>query len=227
LRGLSDLTAGVVCATAGVALGPVLASLAVTAPAGGTLLEPGGWRGRPADRRQQALASLVSAVVLGLLGARIGFTPALPAYCLAAGTGVVLASIDIRHHRLPDRIVLPAILGCGFLLGLAAAVEGQPSALVRAGAAAAATFGALFALAVLGPGALGFGDVKLGALLGLVLGWLSWSHLVLGLLLGLCLAGLTVAGLLIARRIGWRSHVPLGPPLLAGSWLVVVLPVLH
>jgi leader peptidase (prepilin peptidase)/N-methyltransferase len=226
LRGLSGLIAGAVCAVAGVALGPTLASLAATAPADGALLDPSGWRGRPADRRHQVATSVLAAVVFGLLGARIGFTPALPAYTVAAGTGVVLAAVDVRHHRLPDRILLPALGGCAVLLGLAAAVEGQAGALVRAGSAAAATFGTLFGLAMLGPGALGFGDVKLGALLGLVLGWLSWSHLVLGLLLGLGLAALMVVVLLAARRIGLRSSVPLGPALLAGGWLVVVLPVL-
>ena len=79
-------------------------------------------------------------------------------------------------------------------------------------------------LALLPGSRLGFGDVKLAAVLGLPLGWLGrptpcW----LGLLLPHLLHGVLVLGLLAARRVRRDTLLPLGPALLAGAWLAVLL----
>jgi leader peptidase (prepilin peptidase)/N-methyltransferase len=65
--------------------------------------------------------------------------------------------------------------------------------------------------------------VKLVGLTGAVLGWLSWSTILLGLLAGLTLGGLFGLILIAARRASRRTAIPLGPALLAGALLVVLL----
>ena len=79
------------------------------------------------------------------------------------------------------------------------------------------------AAAALSPEGLGFGDVKLLGLLGLVLGWFGWGVLLAGVFLGLLTGGLVSLVLLVTRRAGWRTALPFGPPLLVGAVLALAL----
>jgi leader peptidase (prepilin peptidase)/N-methyltransferase len=72
-------------------------------------------------------------------------------------------------------------------------------------------------LALLRPGELGLGDVKLAASLGLILGWIGWGHVMLGAFAGFLLGGLFSIGLLATGRATRRSHIPFGPFMLAGA----------
>lgn len=146
-----------------------------------------------------------------------GWDAALPAVLLVAGLGVAMAYIDVREHRLPDWLTYPAFGGAAVALaGAAVATEEWPS-YGRAWAAAAVLTTAFLVLALIRPGELGFGDVKLAASLGLLLGWIGWGHLVLGVFLSFALGGIYSAALLILRRAGRRTAIPFGPFLLAGT----------
>jgi leader peptidase (prepilin peptidase)/N-methyltransferase len=133
----------------------------------------------------------------------------------------VLGAVDLAGHRLPDRVTFPAAAVCVVALLLDAVVLGSWGAFVRALAAAAVTFGVGYGVAAIAPAALGFGDVKLLGLLGLLLGWFGWGVLLAGLFLGLLAgAGISLA-LLATRRAGWRTALPFGPPLLLGAVLAL------
>jgi leader peptidase (prepilin peptidase) / N-methyltransferase len=164
------------------------------------------------------LAVLVSGAVV-LAGAR----PATLALAWAAGAGVVLGAVDLAVHRLPDRVTFPAYAVCAVALAADAAVLGSWSALLRAVIATAAAFGLAALLAAVIPEGLGFGDVKLLALLGLVLGWIGWGVLLAGVFLGLLTGALVSLVLLTTRRAGLRTAVPFGPPLLTGAVLALAL----
>ncbi len=164
------------------------------------------------------LAVLLCGAVL-LTGAR----PATLALAWAAGAGVVLAQVDLAVHRLPDRVTLPAAAVCAAALLADAALLGTWPALLRALLAALAAGGIALTAALAAPAGLGLGDVKLLALLGLVLGWAGWGVLLAGVFLGL-LAGAAVSLLLVAtRRAGWRTALPFGPPLLLGAVLALAV----
>lgn len=142
---------------------------------------------------------------------------------LAAG-GALLAVEDFADHRLPDAILGPTAIAVTALLCAAAMVDGTWSALLR-GALAAAGCGLLYLLlALLRPAGLGLGDVKLGALLGLWLGWLGWETLALGVLAGFLLGGAAGLTLIAARRATRRSAIAFGPWLLLGAAVASVLP---
>jgi len=164
------------------------------------------------------LAVLVSGAVV-LAGAR----PATLALAWAAGAGLVLGAVDLVSHRLPDRVTFPAYAVCAVALAADAAVLGSWSALLRAVIAAAAAFGLAALLAATIPEGLGFGDVKLLALLGLVLGWIGWGVLLAGVFLGLLTGALVSLVLLATRRAALRTPVPFGPPLLTGAVLALAL----
>jgi leader peptidase (prepilin peptidase)/N-methyltransferase len=80
-----------------------------------------------------------------------------------------------------------------------------------------------FVLAWISPDSLGFGDVKLAGLIGLVLGWLGIFQTVVGLFAGFLVGGLIALVLLLGRRVGMRSHIAFGPSMLAGALLALAL----
>lgn len=153
---------------------------------------------------------------------RFGWAWELPAYLYFASVGLALAVIDIDTKRLPNPLTLPSYLVIGLLLLLPAVMDGDWSAYVRAWMAAAALFGFYFLLAVVYPSGMGFGDVKLAGVLGLVLGWLGWGELVVGGFLGFLLGALIGGGLMLVRKAGRKSKIPFGPFMLLGALLAIV-----
>jgi len=175
-----------------------------------------------------------------LAGAAVPVVAANSATVLAwwwfAGCSVALAAGDVARHRLPNRLVLPAITG-GVLWLLLAVIVPWPtqengnvvwtpspyewSDWGRALLAAGAVGVAYLALAMLSPSGLGMGDVKLSPLVGLYLGWSSWTLVVWGVFLGF------VAGAILAMVAAMSQHgrlrsrmtaqVPFGPAMLAGA----------
>jgi leader peptidase (prepilin peptidase)/N-methyltransferase len=180
----------------------------------------------PEDERPRTrpLLVLLTAVLCGLIAWRFGASAELPAFLVLAVAGVLLAAIDRRHHLLPNRVVLPTLVTGAVLLTAAAAVEGEWPALLRAVLAAAAVFGALLLMALISPAGMGMGDVKLGAVLGLYLGWLGWPHVLLGVFAGFLVQALLALALMATRRVGLRTELPFGPALLLGTGLVVLAP---
>jgi leader peptidase (prepilin peptidase)/N-methyltransferase len=168
------------------------------------------------------LTALVGAVSFGTLAWALGPVPALPAYLFVAGLGLVLAFVDLACLRLPDPLVLAAFVVGGCWLTTLAFVDGAVPALGRAALAALVSAGAYLVLALLPGSNLGLGDVKLAGLLGLMLGWLGWPTAVLGLVLPHLINGPVALALLVSRRAGRKTDMPLGPALLAGALLAVV-----
>lgn len=126
------------------------------------------------------------------------------------------AVTDLRRGVIPN-----ALTASGALLALALGLAGAPTeTLTRHVVAAVATGGGLLGLHVGGvwltgrPG-LGMGDVKLGAVLGLLLGWQALWVLYLAALFG---GGVGLTGLLLRR---WdRTHrLPFAPFVAVGAAL--------
>jgi leader peptidase (prepilin peptidase) / N-methyltransferase len=127
---------------------------------------------------------------------------------------VELAAIDLERRILPNRIVLPSLVAA-----LAAWLALDPSRFTASlvWAVVAGTF--LLLPSLLKRGAVGMGDVKLGALLGAALGHLVMAALVIGL----CAAGGFALLLVYGRgRAALQSELPLGP-FLAGGAIVAIL----
>ncbi|WP_100497498.1 prepilin peptidase [Geodermatophilus chilensis] len=162
-----------------------------------------------------------TALLTALTVLRSGLTWELAAFLLLAVAGVLLAVIDLQHRLLPNRVVLPALAAGAALLLVPALADGAWDALLRAVLGAAALFAVYLALALVSPGGLGMGDVKLAALLGLYLGWLGWGAVLLGALAGFVVQALVALVLLATRRIGLRGELPFGPAMLAGAALVI------
>ncbi|WP_051392994.1 prepilin peptidase [Glycomyces arizonensis] len=135
------------------------------------------------------------------------------ALALTAAMGIVAGWIDAYERRLPDVLVLPAYPAVAALL-LATA---DPDAMLRAAACAGA--GAVLYLAGHAVGQVGFGDVKLAGLLGLVLGWTSWEAAAIAVVAVVVIGGMQAIAVLALRR----SEFPLGPAMLLGASAALVI----
>jgi leader peptidase (prepilin peptidase)/N-methyltransferase len=162
-----------------------------------------------------------TALLFALAALRFGLSAELPAFLFLAAAGVLLAVIDLQHHLLPNRIVLPSIGIGAVLLLLAAVAAGEGEALVRAVLGAVVLFGVFLVLALISPSGLGMGDVKLAALIGLYLGWIGWSALVAGAAGGFVIQAVVALALLAGRRIGLRGELPFGPAMLLGAAVAI------
>jgi leader peptidase (prepilin peptidase)/N-methyltransferase len=202
------------------AASPYLARLTLSVP---DREESNWWRGRPPDRRRLAWTAVIAAILGALAGRTAGWSALLPAFLALALTAAPLVVIDLEHRRLPDRLVRTMAAGGVVLLMLAAVVRHDWHSLLRSGEGAAAVFAALFLLAFAAPRSFGFGDVKLGTVLGLYLGWFGWSYVYYGIFAGFVLGSVAAIALLATRRASLKTALAFGPMLILGSMLVLAL----
>ena len=159
----------------------------------------------------------------------LGEQSALALWCAVAACGyflwlaLVLSIIDIRTHRLPDRLVLPAYPIAGTLLLVAALAAGHPDHARTAVGGALVLFALYWLLWALYPQGMGFGDVKLAGVLGLFLGFLGLGHVVVGAAAGFVVGGLWGMVVMASGRGTAKTAIPFGPAMLAGTFAVMVL----
>ena len=197
---------------------------------------PAGWRGwvRVPARCSECwarlgppawLTAIVAGVASAVLALCLGPRLVLPLFVALAVLGVALGAIDIACKRLPHKLVMPALWVGSALLAVVALVTWSWGTWLRAVLAAAVLFAIFAVLASLPGGGLGFGDVRLAALLGLFLGWLGWRTVLFGALLPWLVNAPVVLTLLLLGRAGRRSRLPFGPALLVGALLAIVVTV--
>src|SRR5690606_7203470 len=104
----------------------------------------------------------------------------LPAYLYFAAVSIALALVDLDTRTLPNRIVVPSLVVAPALLALASLGTGDWWALLWALVGGGALFLFYFILVLAYPQGMGFGDVKLAALVGLYLAYLGWGPLIVG-----------------------------------------------
>jgi leader peptidase (prepilin peptidase)/N-methyltransferase len=170
-------------------------------------------------RRVVALG--LTAVGVVAMAWRFGWSPPLPAYLTLGVLAGIVAVTDATQRRIPAIVVLPAYPIAAALLAMACALEGSWWSLGRAAFAGVAVALFYLVLALIFPGSLGLGDVRLGGLLGGYLGFLGWTYVTTGVLFGWLLGTCFV---LVVRHGTPRRHVrlPFGPFLLAGALIVIV-----
>ena len=161
---------------------------------------------------------LTELAVAGLfVAAALRFTNAWVAGMMAPFLGLMpaFAVIDLRHRIIPNRLIYPSlVLFAGYLA--VAALAGGGVDLARAGLGLLAFGGGLLAVALISPRGMGMGDVKLAALIGLVLGSLGLRFVGVAAGAGILLGGVGAIGALAAGA-GRKQAIPFGPFLAAGA----------
>jgi leader peptidase (prepilin peptidase) / N-methyltransferase len=165
---------------------------------------------------------LCTAAALALVLGRFAGQADAVAFGFLAVLGVALAAIDIAVQRLPDPLTLPAYPILITLLAAAAVASHDFAALARALLGGLALMAAYLVLALIRPGELGAGDIKLAGIAGLALGWLGWPTLLAGAALGFVLSAVVSLALLAARRVTLHSAISFGPFMLGGALLAML-----
>lgn len=161
-----------------------------------------------------------SGLIAGAVGLVLGWTGALLFLVPLVPVGAVLALVDWRTTLLPTRLLHPTYGLLAVTIPLAAAVDRDLDALVRAGWGWLVV-GGWFWVFWWALHAWGFGDVRLARVLGPALGYLGWAHLASGLALMVAVGGLGGLVLGIAHR-SLRRRYPYGPFMLVGALLAVL-----
>jgi leader peptidase (prepilin peptidase) / N-methyltransferase len=178
-----------------------------------------------AEPTLRAVAVGTGLVAGGLVGASVGLAWPLLFLLPLVPVGIALAVVDLRTRLLPTAVVWPtfaavAVLGC-----VSAGLEHDVDALVRAWLGAAGAFAFFYALWWIHPPGMGFGDVRLSAVLGFALAYLGWPEVLVGgyaAFLAFAVPGLLLAVVRRDRGV-LKVAYPFGPFLLAGALAGVVL----
>jgi leader peptidase (prepilin peptidase)/N-methyltransferase len=135
------------------------------------------------------------------------------------GLLVAVTVIDVRHKIIPNRLVYPAVLVSAAYLVVARIAGGRidlPDALIGF----LAYGGGLLLVALISPRGMGMGDVKLAALVGLVLGALGIRFVGVAAGVGILVGGV---GALLALLFGAtrKTGLPYGPAIAVGAAVAV------
>lgn len=141
----------------------------------------------------------------------IGFTINLIPFLFLTSLLLIISFIDIDHYRIPNPLILIG-LGAGILFQIF--IPFQPFINSLLGFVTGG--GVLFLIALLSRGGMGGGDIKLGALIGLFLGW-KW--MLLSLFLSAFLASAAGVSLMIMRKKSRKDPIPFGPFLSLGVFI--------
>ena len=157
---------------------------------------------------------VLAGALFGVFAWRIGPHWLLLIRSLWVAVLVQVIFFDLEHHLVLDRVLLPSAVAALVLslvtpdLGLVPAVlTGLVTGLVFLAIAELGAF-------VFKAEAMGYGDVKLSAFLGLILGPRPTFNAVV---LGVILAGVVAVALLALRIRGMRDVISYGPFLAAGA----------
>lgn len=161
-----------------------------------------------------ACVELGTATVFAYLFARFGLTDRMLLYSIYSTIFILVTVTDLEHRLILNVVIGPAIVlalvagpftyGLGWKSMLAGGVIG---------------FLTFYILALLWPGGMGFGDVKLAAFIGLITGFQG----VIVALIVTFLAGGTISLFLLVTRIrSLRDYIPYGPFLVIGGMVALL-----
>jgi leader peptidase (prepilin peptidase)/N-methyltransferase len=163
------------------------------------------------------------ATALLFAGAAWAITSVYVAAIVAPFLGLMLAValIDARWRVVPNGLTYPSLIL--FLVVIVAVdLAGGGVDVLRALLGLALYAGPVLALAVAIPGGMGMGDVKLAALIGLVLGSIGLAYVAVAAFAGIIGGGLGAVVAMAAMGYGSKEHIPYGP-FLAGGAVVAAL----
>lgn len=178
---------------------------------------------RAASAPRATYVALSLATAASFFVSALGFRRTTIAVVVGAFSGVMLLCglVDVRHRIVPNRVVYPSLLAFGAAIALLGLAH-QGVSLSTAALGCLAYGGALLGVALLAPSAMGMGDVKLAALIGLVLGGLGWRYVAVAAVAG-TLSGGVAAAVVLATGGRPGQTMPFGPYLAAGAILSALL----
>jgi leader peptidase (prepilin peptidase)/N-methyltransferase len=133
----------------------------------------------------------------------------------------IIFVIDLEHGLILNKVVYPGMV-IALLLSLYPLPWLPESIGIRVAYAALGGgigFGILFLIALVSRGGMGWGDVKLAALIGLATGF---PLVFLSIIMGAILGGIVAVALVIARKRKRRQTIPFGPFLTLAAMITLL-----
>ncbi len=175
----------------------------------GGRVSTGRWQLSTSPLWRDTAVVIATLILFGILWQRYGPSWQLIWTSVYASLFLLIAVIDLEHRLVLNGVILPSII-----LALVASWLSAGPPLSSALTGGAIGFSLFAAIAAAWPGAMGGGDVKLAALIGLVTGF---PQVLVALTSGILAGGIAAAFLLITRIMGRRSYLPYAPFLILGA----------
>jgi len=130
---------------------------------------------------------------------------------------IILLLIDMEHNILPNKIVYPGMIIALVIAALGSMFGFEPRSIVGMGfrlwiidaaIGGSVGFGLLLLIVLISRGGMGWGDVKLAGLIGLITGF---PLILLAMFLAMISGGLTAAILLLLKLKNRKDAIPFGP----------------
>jgi prepilin signal peptidase PulO-like enzyme (type II secretory pathway) len=164
---------------------------------------------------------LATGLIFALLYWHYGLSVELGVIAFYACLFIIISVIDLEHGLILNKVLYPSMV---VALLLALLPQSWLTQWIVTGVANAALGGAigfaiLFLIAIISRGGMGWGDVKLAALIGLATGF---PLVFLSIIMGAIIGGIVAVALMIARKRNRRQTIPFGP-FLALAALITLL----
>ena len=160
--------------------------------------------------RKLLWVELATAVIFALLYWYYRLSPELGVMAFYACLFTIIFVIDLEHGLILNKVVYPGLV-VALLLALYPWPWLNESIVIRVAYAALGGgigFGIFLLIALASRGGMGWGDVKLAALIGLATGFpLVFLVIIIGAILG----GIVAVALVIAKKRKRRQTIPFGP----------------
>jgi leader peptidase (prepilin peptidase)/N-methyltransferase len=164
---------------------------------------------------------LATALIFALLYWHYGLNPAMGIMAFYACLFIIIFVIDLEQGLILNKVVYP-----GMVVALLLALVPRPelTMVIEPGIASAALgggigFAILLLIAIISRGGMGWGDVKLAALIGLATGF---PLVFLAIIMGAILGGIVAVALVIAKKRKRRETIPFGPFLALAAMITML-----
>jgi len=153
---------------------------------------------------QYPLVELVTAVLFMALYWKFDLTIALFYFLVVTCLLILIFVVDLKHYTVPDRLVIP-----GVFLAFLASYLILDFSLINLGLGVLVSGGFFLILFLISKGkAIGMGDLKLGILAGLILGF---PEVILALFFAFIFGGLVGGILILSKKKKGRDLIPFAP----------------
>lgn len=162
----------------------------------------------------------LTAVLSALVAWKLGFGLAAAVLIVTTWTLIALTFIDIDKMLLPDQLTLP-LLWLALLFSLNSSAFVNPGQAIVGAAAGYLSLWSVYWLFKLltGKEGMGYGDFKLLAVFGALLGW---QQLPLIILLSSCVGAVVGVILLSVQGKNKATPIPFGPYIAAAGWIALL-----
>ena len=160
------------------------------------------------------LVEMATGVLFGFLYWKFGLGVELGIALAYASILLVISVIDLEHQLILNVVVYPALP-----LALALSLLSPDPTIARAVLGFMAGVAAVSLPFLIYRQGMGMGDVKLGGLIGLMVGY---PHVLVALLLAVIGGGLIATLLLVLRIRGRKDAIPFGPFMAAGAFVTLL-----